>query len=576
MKKSIFAKVFSGYLLITVMLSGTILFFSFEKIRDYHLSALTEELKGQGFALRPAIVPMLEKGQDNGLNALVKNLDGQIHARITIIDSGGKVIADSKEDPRVMENHGNRPEVIEAMKSDFGKSLRFSTTVGEKMLYVAVPVNANGRRIGIIRTSFFVKDINSFLDKLQLTIISITLVTSAVSLVFALLFSRSILKPIITLKSAANRIASGDFNATVSISNKDEFKELGGSFNYMTERIRSLFEEISRQKTELNAIIASLQEGLAVIGKDEKIAAANDAFKKITGQNEIDGRFYWEIIRETSCANLIKKAFKEKKNTSCEIDVGSGTCLFSVNYVAVNEEIVVVLHDITEIKRLEKIKKDFAANVSHEMRTPLSAIKGYAETLYDSLDGKNRHYVEIIQRSTERLINIVSDLLLLSEMEEKGFSISLEKVSFRELFESVVSIFSQRIATKGLSLDVKINDDVPEISADRFKLEQLFINLIDNAVKYTEKGNITINVSKNGGNVRLDVSDSGIGISREDIERIFERFYVVDKSRSRQTGGTGLGLSIVKHIVLLHNGAINVTSTPAAGTTFTITLPIIS
>jgi two-component system phosphate regulon sensor histidine kinase PhoR len=238
------------------------------------------------------------------------------------------------------------------------------------------------------------------------------------------------------------------------------------------------------------------------------------------------------------------------------------------------EQIVFIFHDITEIKNIERIKKDFVVNVSHELRTPLAAIKGYAETLREEADAEpNKKYVEIIERNTERLINIVNDLLLLSSLEEKT-ALELDDIDLGGFLENVTKIFDQRLKDKELSLVINVKENLPPIKADLFKLEQLLINLLDNAAKYTDRGGITVSLDVHEKRVRLQVRDTGIGIPKEDILRVFERFYVVDKSRSRKSGGTGLGLSIVKHIVLLHHGAINIESALGQGTTVTVTLPI--
>ena len=233
-----------------------------------------------------------------------------------------------------------------------------------------------------------------------------------------------------------------------------------------------------------------------------------------------------------------------------------------------------IFHDITEMKNVEEIKKDFVVNVSHELRTPLTAIKGFAETLEEETDEKNRHYVDIIKRNTDRLINIVQDLLALSQLEERGTRLELEEVDLGDMIERTLKIFEHRMREKNLKFDLKTENGFPLIKADPFKLEQVFVNLIDNAIKYTEHGEITLSLKQSGNQVMMELEDTGIGISEDHIPRIFERFYVTDKSRSKMLGGTGLGLSIVKHIVLLHNGTIDVKSTPNKGTTFSITLPI--
>jgi two-component system phosphate regulon sensor histidine kinase PhoR len=234
---------------------------------------------------------------------------------------------------------------------------------------------------------------------------------------------------------------------------------------------------------------------------------------------------------------------------------------------------MVIFHDITEIKNTEKIKKDFILNVSHELRTPLTAIKGFIESLGTEIDKKNLRYLDILKRNTERLINIVNDLLVLSELEDRETVLRLEDVDLNQLIEDIRKIFEQKLKEKKLNLKIQSADKHITVKADSFQLEQIFINLIDNAIKYTQKGGIVITVKQDKKYTTISIEDTGIGIPKENLTRIFERFYVVNKSRSRSLGGTGLGLSIVKHIVLLHNGKIDVESTLGKGTKFTISLP---
>ncbi|RLE05479.1 MAG: PAS domain-containing sensor histidine kinase, partial [Candidatus Aminicenantes bacterium] len=262
----------------------------------------------------------------------------------------------------------------------------------------------------------------------------------------------------------------------------------------------------------------------------------------------------------------------EKKNLLEEIELNKKIFLCSFVFIPSKEELIIVFHDITEFKRLEKIKRDFVVNVSHELRTPLTAIKGYVETLEEEVEGEAKRYLEIIKKHTERLINIVQDLLLLSELEEKGLSEAREDVDLKDMVEDVFKIFKQKAEEKNLKLSL-VSENKPVVRGDPFKLEQMFINLIDNAIKYTEKGEVLVSLKRADKGVVVEVKDTGVGIPAEHLDRIFERFYVVDKSHSRKLGGTGLGLSIVKHIVLLHNGKIDVESKLGKGAKFTIVLP---
>jgi two-component system phosphate regulon sensor histidine kinase PhoR len=296
--------------------------------------------------------------------------------------------------------------------------------------------------------------------------------------------------------------------------------------------------------------------------------------KKIFIGAAFDGKLYWEVIREPQFSDLINRVMNEKKSHSDEIALNDKTFLCSATLLGAHEEMVIIFHDITEGKKLEKIKKDFVVNVSHELRTPLTAIKGFVETLEEDIDDKNRHYLSIIRRNTDRLINIVEDLLVLSQLEEKGAALHLDEIDLTKIIEQIHRIFELKLKEKNLSFTLESKNGIPLITADAFKLEQVFVNIIDNAVKYTERGGIRVILEHRNNQVIIEIEDTGIGIPQEHLSRIFERFYVVDASRSRQLGGTGLGLSIVKHIVQLHNGTVDVESTPGKGTKFSIALPV--
>ena len=574
MKKTIFTKVFGAFLLLIGLLSTVILLYSFNTIRSHYLDTLTNELQHLATTLLLKVTPLFGENRFDELDKVVKKLGNEINTRITVIDNEGVVVADSEKDPNMMENHKFRPEILQVLQGELGTSLRFSTTVKEEMLYVALPIEERGKAAGVLRVSLFLKDINSLINSLRRNIFFSALIIALFALLGALIFSRSLSKPISELNAASHKLATGDFNVRVFLKNRDEIKELGDSFNYMVEKIRELFTELSLKQEQLNSIISSIQEGLLVFDKSGKIILSNESFKKIIEENDIEDKFYWEAVRVPQFADLIKKVTEEGKSYIAEeLPLQDKFFICSVTFLESREETVVILYDITEMKNVEKIKKDFVVNVSHELRTPLTAIKGFVETLEESVEEENQNFVEIIKRNTNRLINIVEDLLVLSELEEKGTTLELEELHLKEMVERILKIFEFRIEEKGLTLVLHVENEIPPIMADAFKLEQALINLIDNAVKYTEKGTIALSLRHIDNQIMIEIKDTGIGIPEEHIPRIFERFYVVDKSRSKRLGGTGLGLSIVKHIVLLHNGTLQVASPPSQGTTFSITLP---
>ncbi len=573
-KKTLFLKIFGGYLILIIALCSLIIGLSFYIIRNSHIETKAKDLSDLATALKTEITPFVESKNTRELDIFVKDLGKAIHARITIIEPDGVVLADSEEDPSKMENHRTRTEVVLAMEGKTGKFLRTSDTLKQEMLYIAIPVSKNGKVVYVLRVSKFLKEINIIIGQLLEKIILVAIIVSLAALVFALFFSNSIAQPVRKLRSALHKVANQNFNVRVFLINNDELRDLADSVNYMIGSMEENYLRNSPQKEELDGKISSLQEGILVLDKQEKILIANASLQNIINAELSEGKLYWEALREPKLNDLIKKVRILKQNVVSEIELNNRIFLCSATFLSYKEEITIVFHDITENKRLEKIKTDFVLNVSHELRTPLTSIKGFLETIEPGqLSDENRHFIDIIKRNTNRLINIVNDLLVLSELEEKGLKLQLEDVYLKPLIERVSKIFEQQLTVKGFSIDITAGPDLPVIKGDPFKLEQVFINLIDNALKYMEKGGITINISAHDNKIVVTVQDTGSGIPSEHLPRIFERFYVVDKSRSKKLGGTGLGLSIVKHIILLHNGVINVESTPDKGTTFTITLP---
>jgi two-component system, OmpR family, phosphate regulon sensor histidine kinase PhoR len=574
MRNSLFSKVFGGYLLIICILLLLVPLVSFKLIRTYYVNTLTENLKNIAITTSPQIVSFLDGRHHTELDTFLKNLKDKINARITVVDKEGAVLADTEKDPATMESHNIRPEVIDALSGGVGKSMRFSVTLEEEMLYVAIPIEQNSKVLGVVRMSIPLKQINSLLFELQLRIIIAIAIITLLSIGIAFFLSRGLSKPVSALVRAAKNLAKGEFHTRVYLQAGGELKELEESFNEMAARMEGLFGNLSRRNEELDTIVSSIQEILLVLNKDGRIKLTNKSFKKALDNEDVQDKFYWEVMRCPDFSELIKKVMEERKNHIQEIEFRDKNYLCSVTFLSSKEEMVAVLYDITELKNLEQMKKDFVANMSHELRTPLTAIKGFVETLEEEEDIKNVQYLEIIKRHIDRLMNIVNDLLVLSELEQTGSTLVLEIVNLASLAENILKVFEQGAKEKGIQLKLLAGEDLTTVRGDPFKLEQMFINLLDNAIKYTEKGEVSISLRQEDSKSIIEIQDSGIGIPGSHLPRIFERFYVVDKSRSKKLGGTGLGLSIVKHIVLLHGGTIDIESSPGMGTKFTIVLPI--
>ncbi len=573
--KKMFTKILVVNLMVIGFLTASILLLSFNTIKKHYIETLLNDLKNLNYSFSIYISPLLEDGKIDKLNSEVKRFSRNTNVRITIIDTSGVVLADSEKDPATMENHATRTEIEQALLNGFGSSLRYSSTVEEEMLYVAATISKSGRILAVSRISLFIRNIDALYGELRLRIIEIAFFVISISVIIILIFSRNLTRPIKELTQAAKLVSEGNFEAKVFTKSKGELRILADSFNEMTEKVDYLFEKLHQKNEQLDGIISSMQEGLVLIGPDDSIVLSNKRFDKIINSDVSIGKKYWEVLKDNNVRKLINSIRKGKKSRANVIHVFDSYYLCNSDYLEGKDQIVLVLHNISEKKKLELLKKDFIVNVSHELRTPLTSIKGFVETIENGRqDDKDfKHYLEIIKRNTDRLIYIVEDLLTISEFEQTHTEPDLSDVNLKELIENSIKIFEQKIKKKKLELRLNVGYQVGTIRADAFKLEQMFINLISNSINHTKKGSIAINATVENKKIKIEVSDTGRGIPKEHHERIFDRFYTVDKSHSRKMGGTGLGLSIVKHVVKLHKGEISIESEHGKGTKFIIILP---
>ncbi len=406
------------------------------------------------------------------------------------------------------------------------------------------------------------------------------------SVILILIIERILIIPIIELQKAAHRIVQGDFKNRLNYSRKDELGALAKYLDHLAGDLQSKGREISQDKNELEAILAGMVEGVIVIGKNEKILLMNPPVTEMLDlrSNMVIGKTYWEVLRDVEINASIKEALTQRKSLRKEIRIvgmNESHFVMQISTVLTAPEnlsaIVLVFHDITELKRLEKLRSEFVANVSHEFKTPLTTIRGFAETLQDGAiedKAKAKGFLDIINKHAQRLEQLVNDLLTLSALESRETKLQYQKVNIKSIIDSVVLLCKDQLQNRQQKLELELPTKIPLVLGERIKLEQAFFNLLDNAIKFTpSQGRITIRVTYDHRFVKIEFQDTGIGIESQHLPRIFERFYRVDKGRSRQMGGTGLGLAIVKHIIQLHQGTISVQSEPEKGSTFLILLP---
>jgi two-component system phosphate regulon sensor histidine kinase PhoR len=545
---------------------------------------LQSNLKREIYLVRDLIE---EHGDTADVQLLARKISKEIGIRVTIVALNGVVRADSDLDEaelKVIENHGGRVEIKEALKTGFGLSKRYSYTLKKELLYLAVPFGQKSVE-GIVRLAMPLSAVAIFESGSQRIVVLSLFLAFLLSLGFTYFMAIIISHPLEEMAGIARAMAAGDFSRKPSVRSRDEVGDLARAITHMSDQIKEKIDDIQQEKAKLDAVIMHMFEGIMVVDEKGVVQLMNPSLRKaFLIDTPVHGRRAVEVVRNSVLSDMLSDLLTGKERIiSHELVITfPDERVIQVNGVAIStlnkiEGAVLVFHDITELRRLEKVRQDFVANVSHELRTPVASIKGYAETLLSgAMEDKQalKEFLGTIHENSDRLVNLINDLLDLARIESgrmKIVPVAMEAVS---VVQRCLNILEKTIQDKKLSVTMDLPGDLTKVLADEPRFSQVVLNLLDNAVKYTsEGGSISVKAVSQDKNVRFDVIDTGIGIPEEDLPRIFERFYRVDKARSRDLGGTGLGLSIVKHIVLAHGGEVWAISQLGRGTTFSFTIP---
>lgn len=588
MRISFRTKLILSYLAVVLISFGTTAFFLDKKLEDRSVRAIEASLVSQARLIEDRIVSESpgRPGKES-LQALAKNLSERAGCRVTFIDNGGRVLADSEEPAESvarMSNHMDRPEVRAALGGGTGVHIRRSPTLNIDMLYVAIPVTEGANITGVIRLALPLESVERTLSAVRKIILMGLLFAIALAVTLGCILAYMTIKPIDRMIHVSRRFSEGDFGRRIIQAPSDEIGELALTLNKMAQDIEDKIKELGAQNQRMGAVFNSMIEGVLVVDRSARILSVNQTITKIFGvkKEEAEGRLFLEAIRNNDMAAVINDALRSGRNSSAEVGlVYPVRGIYQVNATPIFDGgsvngCLAVIHDITEIRRLETVRSDFVANVSHELKTPLTSIKGFVETLLEgALEDKEnaRAFLSIIQEHADRLDRLVSDLLALSHLESKEMKVEKSVFDLKEQVDSIIMGFGSQLKKKG----IEARNALPagfKIKADRERIGQVVTNLIDNAIKFNkDKGSIKICSEEDGLNHRIIVEDSGIGIPPKDLARIFERFYRVDKARSADMGGTGLGLSIVKHIIEMHAGSVGADSTEGFSSRFWFTIP---
>ncbi|MBW2477825.1 MAG: PAS domain-containing protein [Deltaproteobacteria bacterium] len=586
-RKRLIWQIYPPFLLTVLVAIGAVTWFFSQAINQFYIDQTRNDLEARARFMLPLVDGNLNPANTVPLDSLCKHLGRQTGTRLTIIDNKGVVLADSDENPSRMDNHADRPEIISALNGHIGVSTRYSHTLQQNMMYVAVPASLNGQIVGSIRAALPLAKIDQTLNIVLYQALTSGLLIVLIAALVSLWLSRRISRPLEEMKRGADRFARGELDRRLPDFASEELGGLSEAMNQMAAQLDDRIRTVVRQHNEQEAVLASMVEGVFAIDKKEKIIRVNSAARELLGLDiSAIGRKVHEVLRKPDLLNFIDRAQSSHERIEEDIILNlrgeerllqsHGTPLRDARGREIGA--LIVFNDITHLKRLENIRQDFVANVSHELKTPITAIKGSVETLIGGAmdDEENAlRFLEIISRQADRLNAIIEDLLALSriEQDEEQAGIELRQAKLHDFLVTTLQACQIKARDKQVKLEMDCPEDLQSnINAPLF--EQALVNLIDNAIKYSpEDGLVKITARQLSGEIVLQVQDWGSGIAREHLPRLFERFYRVDKARSRKLGGTGLGLAIVKHIVQAHHGKISVESTPGEGSIFTIQIP---
>jgi two-component system phosphate regulon sensor histidine kinase PhoR len=566
------------FVLLALVIMGALGAFLASSTRSSQLDNLRSQLESEARITAEASLPgFLSQDEAGSLDALAKKLGEDITARVTIIARDGTVLGDSEEDPASMENHATRPEVIDALIIGLGESTRYSITLGQRMMYVAVPIYYEGEVLGVARVSLPLDAVESAVQRVTVSIIIAMAVATVLVILAAWLISRLTTRPIRKLTTASRRISSGELGQKIAIEARDEVGELAHAFNEMSSRLKETVETISEDRTRLASILDNMADGVIMADAEGNISLANQAAESLFNIKEPENKPLIEAVRDFEIDDLLKLCLKTTKMQSVQYE--SGTYKHYLRAIAVpitGSGVLLLFQDLTSLRNLQTTRRELIGNISHEFRTPLAGIKAMVETLHGgAIDDKKAagDFLNRIDSEVDRLTQLVAELTELSRIETGKAELKLEPLNLNNLVDEVIAQLSPQAERQLLTVSKELAAGLPSVSADSARLRHVIVNLIHNAIKFTDAGGrITVTTRGEGNSVTVAIADTGRGIASDDLPHVFERFYKGDKARAGE--GTGMGLAIAKHIIEAHGGDIRVESEEGRGSTFSFSLPV--
>ena len=546
--------------------------------RNSQLDNLRSQLENEAIIIAEASLSgFINTDGPRNLDILAKKLGAQIETRITIVALNGTVLGDSEEDPSTMENHANRPEIVDALTTGVGESTRYSNTLGQKMMYMAVPVYYHDETMGVARVSLPLTAMESAVHQVTVPIVIAMALATASVILAAWIIARITTRPIRRITAASRRITSGELGQKIAIEAKGELGELTYAFNEMSAKIKELVEAISEDRTRLTTILDSMTDGVIMTDVEGQVSLTNKAAETLFRIKEAKNKPLIEVVRDHEVDELLKVCLRTTRTQAAQYESNVSKRYLRAIAIPITEiGVLILFQDLTGLRNLQTTRRELIGNISHELRTPLAGIKAMVETLRDGGVYDREDAIDFLNRidsEVDRLIQLVAELTELSRIEAGKAELEKGPVNLNQLVEEVVDQLSPQAERQRVSISKQLFAELPTVPADKDRVRQVIANLIHNAIKFTAAGGritVTSRVLKEA--VAVDISDTGSGIAKEDQSRVFERFYKGDKARAGE--GTGMGLAIAKHVVEAHGGNIWVESEEDKGSTFSFSLPL--
>lgn len=582
MSRSIFWKITIPFALLVVIAMGILGSYLVIYVRNAQVDQLRSHMvKEARLVADDSLTGFSDSAKYGNLDAIAKQTGKDIDARITLIALDGTVFGDSDQDPSTLENHATRPEVVAALATGVGESTRYSATLRQNMMYIAVPVVINGRPVGVARVALPLTAVESSIRSAVTTIALVMTIAALLTIMGAALMARMITRPVRQVTRAAQSIASGQLDQQIAVRTNDELGRLGSAFNQMSASLKKMVTTINDDRGRLSAILSGISDGVVLTDTEGAVVLANLAVQRMFGFSEAQaiGKPLIEVVRDHEVEELLRECLAASCEQTAEMDTASGHFLRAIAVPLPGSEpagAILLFQDLTEMRSLQTMRREFVGNISHDLRTPLAATKAMVETLQDgTLEDRavTVDFLAKIDAEVEKMTQLVEELSELSRIETGRIRLDLQAVDLNHLVEAVVAHLTPLAAKQKVTVSIQLSLGLPPVPADRERSRQVLTNVLHNAIKFTPQGGkVTISTLRRGDSVAVEVSDTGIGISKEDLPRIFERFFKSDRARS--TGGSGLGLAIAKHTVQIHGGEIWVKSEQGKGSTFGFSLPL--